>query len=81
MILTEEWTYPSALASAKPYGVLPVPIKIDGEGMRADDLRRVLAEWDEEERGAKRPRVMYTVPIGQNPTGAVSRTFFSHVPC
>lgn len=40
--------------------------------MRSDDLRKVLAEWDEDERGAKRPRLMYTVPVGQNPTGAVS---------
>ncbi|KAL5507793.1 hypothetical protein ACEPAH_5411 [Sanghuangporus vaninii] len=70
MFLTEEWTYPSAMASAKPYGVRPVAIKIDNEGMRSDDLRKVLFEWDEEARGAKRPHVMYTVPVGQNPTGA-----------
>ncbi|KAI5118981.1 hypothetical protein M0805_001120 [Coniferiporia weirii] len=68
--VTEEWTYPSALASARPYGVEPISVKIDGEGMRSDDLRKVLAEWDEEARGAKRPHVMYTVPVGQNPTGA-----------
>ncbi|EJD01652.1 PLP-dependent transferase [Fomitiporia mediterranea MF3/22] len=68
--LTEEWTYPSALASARPYGVMPVAIKIDNEGMRSDDLRKVLEEWDEEARGAKRPHLMYTVPVGQNPTGA-----------
>lgn len=72
MFLTEEWTYPSALSSASPLGIHPVPVKIDGEGMRSDDLRKVLAEWDEDVRGAKRPHVMYTVPIGQNPTGAVS---------
>ena len=74
MFVTEEWTYPSALASARPYGVLPVAIKIDNEGMRSDDLRRILSEWDEEARGAKRPHVMYTVPVGQNPTGAVSNS-------
>lgn len=73
MFLTEEWTYPSALASARPYGVEPASIKIDSEGMRSDDLRKVLAEWDEDARGAKRPHVMYTVPIGQNPTGAVRK--------
>lgn len=68
--LVEEWTYPSAMATARPLGLSPAPIKIDGEGMRSDDLRKVLSEWDEEERGAKRPHVMYTVPVGQNPTGA-----------
>lgn len=70
MFLTEEWTYPSALASAKPHGVNPVSVKIDGEGMRSDDLRKVLSEWNESLRGAPRPHVLYTVPVGQNPTGA-----------
>lgn len=73
MFLTEEWTYPSALATARPHGVLPAPVKMDGEGMRADDLRKVLVEWDETARGAPRPRLIYTVPVGQNPTGAVSK--------
>lgn len=77
VFLTEEWTYPSALATARPYGVQPIPVKIDGEGMRSDDLRKVLAEWDEEVRGAKRPHLMYTVPVGQNPTGAVSHFIFT----
>lgn len=72
VFLTDEWTYPSALSSSRPLGVEPVAVKIDGEGMRSDDLRKVLAEWNEADRGAKRPHVMYTVPVGQNPTGAVS---------
>ncbi|CAE6412939.1 unnamed protein product [Rhizoctonia solani] len=40
--------------------------------MIPDDLERILAEWNEDEReGKRRPHVMYTIPIGQNPTGAV----------
>ncbi|KIP08349.1 hypothetical protein PHLGIDRAFT_18957 [Phlebiopsis gigantea 11061_1 CR5-6] len=70
MILTEEWTYPSALATCQPYGISPVPIAMDSEGMRADDLYKTLAEWDESARGAPRPHVLYTVPVGQNPSGA-----------
>ncbi|KAL4247015.1 Class-I pyridoxal-phosphate-dependent aminotransferase-like protein [Abortiporus biennis] len=70
MFLTEEWTYPSAIASSHPYGISPASVKMDGEGMRSDDLRQVLASWNEEERGAKRPHLLYTVPIGQNPSGA-----------
>lgn len=54
MIITEEWTYPSALASARPWGVHAAPIKMDHEGMRSDDLRKVLSEWDESARGAPR---------------------------
>jgi aromatic amino acid aminotransferase I len=32
-------------------------------------MNKVLEEWDEEKRGFRRPRVLYTVPTGQNPTG------------
>jgi DNA-binding transcriptional MocR family regulator len=32
-------------------------------------MNKVLEEWDEEKRGFKRPKVLYTVPTGQNPTG------------
>ncbi|TCD67496.1 hypothetical protein EIP91_012301 [Steccherinum ochraceum] len=70
VFLTEEWTYPSATAATKPIGCKAVPVAMDGQGMRSDDLKKVLSEWDEQARGAKRPRVMYTVPIGQNPSGA-----------
>ncbi|KAF9651722.1 PLP-dependent transferase [Thelephora ganbajun] len=68
-ILAEEWTYPSALASAHPWGIKAAPVAIDGEGLCAVDLRRVLSEWNEVERGGKRPHVLYTIPVGQNPTG------------
>lgn len=44
---------------------------MDAQGLRADDLRRVCAEWDEAARGMKRPHVLYTVPVGQNPCGTV----------
>ncbi|KAL6309824.1 PLP-dependent transferase [Sparassis latifolia] len=67
--LTEEWTYPSAVAGARPFALQPVPVAMDKEGMTSTDLRKVLSEWDESARGFKRPHVMYTVPIGQNPCG------------
>jgi hypothetical protein len=52
--LTEEWTYPSAVASAMPYNIHAVSVPIDALGMRPQDLRKILAEWDEEARGMKR---------------------------
>ncbi|KAJ7604554.1 pyridoxal phosphate-dependent transferase [Mycena polygramma] len=72
-VLVSKWTYPSAMASMKPYNIKPVPIEIDGEGMRSDALRTVLTEWDETARGMPRPRVIYAVPIGENPTGTTTR--------
>lgn len=38
----------------KPWGMHPVPVQMDHQGMRSDELRKVLAEWDEESRGCKR---------------------------
>ncbi|KAG9005248.1 hypothetical protein FRB94_001666 [Tulasnella sp. JGI-2019a] len=70
-ILVEEWTYPSALSTARPFDAAFVPVAMDGEGLRADALESILENWNEEERGGqKRPHVMYIVPIGQNPSGA-----------
>ncbi|KDR83779.1 hypothetical protein GALMADRAFT_110657 [Galerina marginata CBS 339.88] len=69
-VLTSEWTYPSALATMEPHGIRTVPVSMDGQGMSSVALRELLSTWDEETRGIPRPRVMYTVPVGQNPTGA-----------
>lgn len=71
-ILASEWTYPSALHTVIPYGNTIASVAIDSQGMRADSLRDVLQNWDEKARGAPRPHLAYIVPIGQNPTGAVS---------
>ncbi|KAG8818184.1 hypothetical protein FRC17_010913, partial [Serendipita sp. 399] len=68
-LLVEEWTYPSALSSALPIGVHMVAVPLDSMGMRPDALRDILENWDESVRGFKRPRLLYTVPIGQNPSG------------
>ncbi|KAJ8701767.1 hypothetical protein PTI98_000520 [Pleurotus ostreatus] len=69
-ILVSEWTYPSAVATMVPYDIKPVPVPMDGLGMSSVGLRKVLEEWDGSVSGMPRPRVMYIVPIGQNPTGA-----------
>ncbi|KAL0949926.1 hypothetical protein HGRIS_009954 [Hohenbuehelia grisea] len=69
-LLVAEWTYPSAMACMKPLGIKPVPLPIDEQGISSVGLRKVLAEWDEDSQGMARPHVLYTVPIGQNPTGA-----------
>ncbi|KAF9534895.1 PLP-dependent transferase [Crepidotus variabilis] len=69
-VLYDEWTYPSALAAMKPYGVSAVPVAIDQQGMCSNNLREILESWDDNVRGSPRPHLMYIVPIGQNPTGA-----------
>ncbi|KAJ9112336.1 hypothetical protein QFC19_000756 [Naganishia cerealis] len=59
-VLYEEWSYPGAMNTADPLGTHKVSIKVDGEGLIPEDLKKVLEEWDEEKRGFRRPRVLYT---------------------
>jgi aromatic amino acid aminotransferase I len=66
-VITESQVYPSAQAAFAPMGVRAMPVADDSEGMRPDALRAALASWDPA-RGP-RPRVMYLVPVGQNPLG------------
>jgi aromatic amino acid aminotransferase I / 2-aminoadipate transaminase len=69
-ILTEEYTFVTAIETVTPLGVKIAGVKMDKEGMLADDLDRVLSNWDEAQRGGPKPFLVYTVPTGQNPTGA-----------
>ncbi|RDW93369.1 PLP-dependent transferase [Aspergillus mulundensis] len=68
-VLVEEYTYPSAQALWIPLGVRAVPVSADAQGISASVLRDTLAGWDGEARGARRPRVLYLVAVGSNPTG------------
>lgn len=71
-ILVEEWTYPGAEGAFIPLGVEMISLKMDGEGIIPQYMEETLANWDEGVRGRRRPRVLYTVPTGQNPTGATA---------
>lgn len=68
-LLVEQYCYMNAVQTAKPRGMNIVPVAIDDEGMVAKGkggLEDVLENWDST-RG-RRPHLMYTVTIGQNPT-------------
>jgi aromatic amino acid aminotransferase I / 2-aminoadipate transaminase len=66
-ILTEEYTYSGAIEAAKPLGLHLIAVDMDDEGLSPQALDKTLTSWDFSS-GAK-PRVLYTVPTGQNPTG------------
>lgn len=70
-VLVEAWTYPSAIESGWAMDVRPVPVAIDADGLIPEALDKVLSEWDEKARGCRKPRLLYTVPVGQNPTGSI----------
>jgi aromatic amino acid aminotransferase I len=69
-ILSEEYTFSTALETTRPMGVKIIGIKMDAEGLLPSHMNEVLSNWDPVARGAKKPCVLYTVPSGQNPTGA-----------
>jgi aromatic amino acid aminotransferase I len=70
-IIVEEYTYPALMETASPLGVKCVPAKMDEYTLRPDALDELLRSWDEAKWG-KRPRVIYLVPTGQNPSGATA---------
>lgn len=69
-ILSEEYTFPAMVESAAPMGVKVAAVAMDMHGMLAESLDEVLSSWDAKVRGGPKPFLMYTVPTGQNPTGA-----------
>jgi aromatic amino acid aminotransferase I len=69
-ILAEQYTFSSAVETALPMGVKFLGIKMDDQGMIPEVLDEILSNWDFKVRGARKPFVLYTVPSGQNPTGA-----------
>lgn len=69
-VLTEEYSFSSAIETMLPMGITPVGVAIDDLGMKADSLDQILTGWNESEKGAPKPFVVYFVPTGQNPSGA-----------
>ncbi|KAH8591376.1 aromatic amino acid aminotransferase-like protein [Bisporella sp. PMI_857] len=73
-VLSEEYTFASAVETAAPLGVKFLGVKIDNEGLLPEALDELLSNWDVQSRGARKPFILYTVPSGQNPTGATQGT-------
>ncbi|KAI4701498.1 hypothetical protein J4E81_003238 [Alternaria sp. BMP 2799] len=70
MILSEEYTFSAFVETARPMGVRVCGVPIDNEGLLPDEMDSLLTNWDQTARGARKPHLLYTVPTGQNPTGA-----------
>lgn len=68
-LLCEQYAYMNAIQTVRPRGFNIAPVAIDDEGMMAKGpggLEDVLENWDFTK--GRRPHLMYTVTIGQNPT-------------
>lgn len=72
-LLVEEPTYTGALSFLQTQPCDLVPVATDKEGIVPEALEEILANWPNSNPTGKkdqpRPQVIYTVPIGGNPTG------------
>lgn len=71
-LIMEEYTYPVLLESiALPKGYRPLAVAMDESGMIPSALKQVLesAAAIEAAGGPPRPKLLYTIPTGHNPTG------------
>jgi len=60
-------TYSGALSFLRPIGCKLNGVRSDENGLVPEELERLLESLPKQ--GKHKPRVLYTVPIGQNPTG------------
>lgn len=67
-LLVESATFSGSLAYLKPLQANLVPVAMHGGCIQPESLRSILADWSVATQGA-RPRVLYTIPTGSNPTG------------
>lgn len=69
-ILAEDYTFAAAVEAALGMGLRLAGVPMDDEGLLPDAMDQMLSNWDVNVRGGRKPHVLYTVPTGQNPTGA-----------
>ncbi|KAI8825257.1 pyridoxal phosphate-dependent transferase [Fimicolochytrium jonesii] len=70
-LLIEAPAYVGSLAFLKPLGCKFVEIPVDAQGLDPEKLESTLREWKDP---STRPKVLYTVPTGGNPTGISTST-------
>ncbi|KAL6944281.1 hypothetical protein ACO0RG_001013 [Hanseniaspora osmophila] len=80
VILVEEFTYPNIVHWAKFAHSEVVQIKLNVtadrklQGIDVEALRDLLANWVEYHPGKPKPKCMYTIATGHNPTGLTQST-------
>lgn len=68
-VLVEEPCYPGTLAVMQPLGVHIVGIPTDAQGLVPERMAEILRNWEKDRGSAPRPRTLYTIPTGHNPSG------------
>ena len=68
-VLFETPGFSGTIGAMAPYGANLVEVHCTSDGLDPEGLARVLANWDTEQPNMKFPRILYTIPVGSNPTG------------
>lgn len=68
-VLVDEAAYSGALSFLQPLNCGLAPIQTDSGGIIPESLENLLDQWPQDGSKGKRPRVLYMVPCGGNPTG------------
>ncbi|GAB5354133.1 hypothetical protein AAMO2058_000093600 [Amorphochlora amoebiformis] len=68
-VIVDDPTYAGTLALMRPIGCTLAGVRCDHEGMVPEELARTL---EEKKRLGVQPKVLYTVPTGQNPSGSTA---------
>lgn len=80
VVLVEEFTFSPFLKFVNNVGGVSVPIKInlskDSDGLDFDYLENLLKNWSKEHPNLPKPKALYTISTGQNPTGFTQRVNF-----
>ena len=67
-MLCEEYTYPHIAESmVQPQGYAAIPLDMDAHGIIPGAFRTHLQSL--RDAGQPLPKLLYTIPVGQNPTG------------
>lgn len=73
VILIEEFTFTPFLRFVDNAGAIPIPVKIDlssdSNGLDLDHLQSLLENWQVHHKDLPKPKALYTIATGQNPTG------------
>ena len=74
-MLCEEYTYPHIAESmVQPQGYLATPLAMDEHGIIPCYFRSTLQSL--RDAGKPLPKLLYTIPVGQNPTGGPLLSLF-----
>jgi len=71
-ILVENPTYSGVLTMLRPMGINIVGIDTDHEGIKPEHFEEILANFNQRYPTFKKPKVLYTIPTGQNPSGSTA---------